>query len=523
MTEYKAPNVLRLSLESDPRSLHPGLSGDRRSQIVQVMLFDTLMRMGPEGTLENALAERVEVLDEGRRFVFHLRDAQWSNGLPIEAKDFVHAWQMVINPESDSAFGYAFYPIKNARLIKESRMPLDSMGVRAVDARTLEVELEYSAPYFLRLTANPIYAPICRAADLANKRWHLGEGSGFVCSGPFMLRRLRAGNSIHLERNPQYWDAASVQIDAIQISIIPEVLTSLASFEAGELDFCGEPLSELPLAALPSLQERGLASSLPMGGLYWYEFNTRIFPFNNKKFRQALAAALDRKAFVQHILHDSTEPAISIVPRSFDLAPERSLDQVQLAHGLLQDALAEMGITAEELPPIQLSYGMGERHRVFAQAVQQQWREVLGLPVSLDASDPSVFLDKLFSGQFQIAGSYWYSWFDDPIYNMQIYRQASDRMNSSGWQDENYTRLLALSDKEPDVEKRWNYLRQAEALIMEAVPVTPVFEVSYKYLQRPELQGVFISDLGQIDFRYAYYGSSSNSRTGMPADAPSSR
>jgi oligopeptide transport system substrate-binding protein len=454
------------------------------------------------------VAESVDISQDGRQYTFHLRESQWSNGLPVTAEDFAYAWTQILIPESDSFYGYAFYAIKNAERVKRGELPASALGVKALDAKTLQVDLEFTAPYFLELTSNPIYSPVCKAVVEEQPEWIKGDKeSSFVSNGPFVLRSYQATDVLYAERNETYWDKDAVSLEQIQLTFVGDAMTAMGQFEAGELDFCGEPMDELPLAALAALTEQGGLQCFPMGGLYWYEFNTEREPFNSAKVRRALAYAIDRHSMVEHVLAGCADVATSIVPSCIGLSegPHFPPYAPEEARELLSEGLSELGLSLDALPTITLRYGDKEGQKALAQVIQQQWQEVLGVTVQLQGSDWQVYLNDVFSGNFEVGGFYWYSWYMDPIYNLQAFKYADSAMNGPAWEDPIYRDLLDASDRTVDVAERWELLRQAEMRLIEEMPLTPAFEVSYHFVQNPALKGVVMSDLGQIDFKYAYF------------------
>lgn len=498
---------LNLAMQAEPPSLHPGIGGVRQAQIVISMLFDQLMRYDEAGALQTSVAEKVEVSSDYKHYTFHLRESQWSNGMDVTAEDFAFAWKSVIDPQSESLYGYAFYPIKNAEAAKVGQVSLEEVGIYVKDAQTLVVELEKPSPYFLELTANPVYSPICKKMVEQHPDWAKGNCEKFVSNGPFSLRSYQPGARLEVEKNALYWDQEQVRLPGVNISFVSSAETNLASFELGEMDFIGGPLCELPLSALPSLIEAGKLESVPSGGLFWYMFNTQKAPFSHPKFRKALAYALDRESLAEHIFHGRAQVAQGVVPTSLKEHPTSMPEyDLEMAHHLLNEALEEMGWSKEQLPAVTLSYGDVEGQKVLAQAVQQQWIRGLGIPVNLQSAEWQVHLNSLWEGEFDVGGVYWYSWYRDPLYNLQPFRSLSNRMNSPSWYDESFASLMEASDWEGDRAKRARLLEQAENRLIDQMPLCPAFATAYHFLKDPALKGVVISDLGQFDIKWAYFG-----------------
>jgi oligopeptide transport system substrate-binding protein len=501
--DRKEPHLV---IASEPYSLDPRNGGYRNSQNILRMLFEGLMRIGADNQLVPGVAEDVSISPDLIVYTFHLRESSWSDGSAVTAHDFEHAWRNIISPASQSSFGYAFYIIKNAKAAKLGQLDLDAVGIKALDDKTLIVTLEHPAPYFLELTANPIYSPVSKAIDQKHPKWG-SESSQYVSNGPFKLKNWKHHSQLLVEKNPFYWDAENVLLPAIAISIIEEPHTSLNMFKNGLVDWIGEPLSNLPLDAVPSLVKAGKMNFHPMGGVYWYEFNVKASPFDSPKMRRAFSLAANRKEIVEHLLQGEEQPATSILPPMLLGTWEAQIkdgDQA-LARTLFAEALSEMKMDISALPPIKITYAIEPTEKVIAEALQRQWSKAFGLPIVLEAVESHALMDKFVQHDFQIAGSGWLSWYHDPIYTLEYVKYSSNGINGTQWEDPEYIALLDASDLDLNAKEREAHLKQAEALLMKEMPIIPLYYSSYKYLKNEKLKDVFLSDLGQIDFKWARY------------------
>jgi oligopeptide transport system substrate-binding protein len=242
-------------------------------------------------------------------------------------------------------------------------------------------------------------------------------------------------------------------------------------------------------------------------GVYWYFVNTEAYPFNNKKMRKAFAYAIHRKAITDHILQEGEMPALGVLPKLLNVSnrPYFPDHEVNEARKLFQEALDEMGITKEQLPPITLSYNSSEYHQRTAQIVQEQWLKAFGIKVKLEQEEWKVHYQKLISGNFQIGGMGWHSWLRDPIYIMQTFRYRADGINMSRWEHPLYQSLLEATEHEVNKEKRRTLFYEAEKLLMDEMPVIPVYFTSICYAKKDGLKNVYISELNQLDFKWAEY------------------
>lgn len=499
--------TLRISLQSEVRSLDPNIGIDYPSVFVVRMLFEGLMSTGLDGKVIPGIAESYEISDDLKFFTFHLRPSYWSNGDPLTAYDFEYTWKKVIDPKTKTLGVHNFYPIKNARRAALGEIPLDAVCIKAIDNHTLQVELEHPTPYFIEVVATPSFLPIHARTDRENSKWSNLEGDQFVCNGPFYLEKHRFDNEIIVRKNPCYWDADHVKLPGISIAIIKEPTTQLNLFEKNELDWLGQPLSKIPLDAIETLKGENKVHFINTLGIYWYFLNTESFPFQNKKMRQAFALAIDRDMITKHILQCDESPAMGILPLylATQEAPFFEDNNQSLAIQLFNSSLEELGITKESLPEITINYSAAPIHMRIAEAFQEQWNKVFGLNVKLEHQEWKVHYEKLQKGNFQIGGMTWQSWLRDPSYIMQTFRDRFDGINMSRWENKRYQELLAATEQEVDQKKRFQMFNQAEALLMDEMPIIPVYFMTLAYAKNEKLKDVYISDTNEIDFRWAYF------------------
>lgn len=271
-------NVVRINLKDEPSTLDPRKARDLSSMSITRMLFEGLTRVGKNEKAELALANDVSWTPDVKKYTFHLRDAQWSNGDPITAFDFVYAWKKVLDPNFPSDVAFQLYVIKNAKAAKEGKVQIQEVGIHALDNKTLEIDLEYPVPYFLELVAIPVFFPINSRIDQLNSQWAEGPSS-FVCNGPFRLETWKHHDCIIVNKNESYWDASSVHLSKLELVMIDTEDTELKMFEKKELDWAGSPISNLPVEAIHSLKKDHTLKTKEMLGTYFIRINVEHFPF----------------------------------------------------------------------------------------------------------------------------------------------------------------------------------------------------------------------------------------------------
>ncbi len=493
-------NVLRLSCEDEPHTLDPRQARDLATATGIHLFYEGLMRAQGGEKPELALAESYEISPDQKTYTFKLRNSSWSNGEPVTAQDFEETWKSVLNPSYTAPNAYQLYVIKNAQQAKEGKVAIDQVGIRAPDEKTLVVELENPTPYFTQMLASHFYYPACKAL-----RSHVStdplDKKLISTNGPYLLDSWER-NELVAKPSPHYWDRSSVKLDQIQF-IVSDNSTAFQLYEQKELDWAGSPLAILPIDALQSLKKEGVLHVKPSAGVHLFRVNTEKAPFTDAKMRRAFAYALNRKDLVEHVLQGNQTPATRIVPSSVLPGPVGFKDHDLIkARKLFKTYLQDNNMKAEDLPTITILYPNGERQHKIAQVVQQQWKEAFGIETQLQAVETKVFFSQMKSHDYQLAIGSWYADFLDPISFLEIFKYKDNGTNNTQWENSAFIALLNASAIANPI-KRKEILLAAENVLMRDMPVIPLFFNSYNYLKRPDVEGVYFSELGYLDFKKA--------------------
>ncbi|TCJ02843.1 peptide ABC transporter substrate-binding protein [Cytobacillus praedii] len=503
------PQNLRVNINTEPPSLHPGLAKDATSGTVLRQTFEGLTRINQDGKPEEAAAEKIAVSDDQTVYTFTLRDATWSNGDPVIAKDFEYAWKWALDPKNQSEYAYQLYYLKGGEDANLNGGSLDDVGVVAKDDKTLEVTLANPTPYFLELTAFYTYLPVNSKIAEANPEWANDAGDNYTSNGPFVMTEWSHSDKILLEKNDTYWDADTVKLETIEMIMINDPNTELSMFDNGELDWAGAPTGALPTDAMQALKDDGRLITQPIAGVYNYKFNTTEGPTANVNIRKALAHAINRQELIDNITQGAQLPAMGIVPPSMFPENEKGHfpdNDVETAKEFLQKGLEELGFKdPSELPAIVLSYNTSEAHQKIAQAIQDMWKKNLGIEVTLDNQEWAVYLDKVHALDYQVARMGWLGDFNDAINFLEMYRDAAGGNNDTGWESKEFQDLLAKSATEGDHEARQQLLKDAEKVFMEDMPVAPIYFYTNNWVQADNLKDVAVSGLGDVQYKWAYF------------------
>lgn len=470
------------------------------------MIYEGLTRLDYYGKPQEALAERIETIDD-RNMKFELREAYWTNGDRITSEDFLRSWSTVLDPLFPSENAYQLFPIKNAREIKYGRLPKSALGVCCSDEKTLCIELENPTPYFCEVLAFDSYYPFHAKTEFISQRNALPS----ITCGPFQLQSWKVQNEMVLSKNPQYWDVDNVEIDGIHIAIMRDEAASLYLFERGELDYLGSPLSPLPQEEMAVKRQQGKLKCLRGCATYWFMLNTHKPPLTNVKVRRALAMALNRHA-LECVLEDGFIPAYWVLPPSLSSGnpPLIRDESISRAKELFMEGLGELKMDVADCE-VTLMYQQSHLHRRVVQVVQQQWQQALGIKVHLVTMDWGEFNRRLKRKDFQIARYGWQAQFNDPICFLELFTspQAISGYNFSGWENHEYDKLITSIRQTSDAERRRRLVAQAEALLMSEMPIIPVFFQSFCYLKSSNLKRIVLTPNGKIDFRWAFFETNS--------------
>lgn len=484
--------TLRLNLPDDPTSFDPRLVRNLRDLTLVKQIYEGLMRNDVNGTLQPALAEKIEISEDQRTYTFTLKTSYWSNGAPLTAHDFKNAWTRVLEPSFASDYSFLLYPIKNAQAIREGKQSSQTVGIFAPDDHTLIVELHTPTPYFLEMTAFPTFYPVSE------------DGTGrLLTNGPFKLKEWIPQTQLVLEKNPMYWDASTVSLDEMNFSIISDNLTEYYLFEKGELDWVGQPISaNLPSDLIGKLKESQKLDSYNIAGTFWVRFNTRSNIFANTNIRKAFSLAINRRELIAHILQGNQMPATGPVPPCMSLQSQPYFEDgnVEEARLLFQRGLYELGLTDDALPEITYHYSQSERGHKIAQLLQEQWKRAFTLPIHIQALELHVYRQKIKEGSFQFGSGEWIADFNDPLAFLERFKYAQ---NETSWKNDKYTFLLDAALSMVDSEKRQDLLRQAESLLVDEMPIAPLYHYAFDYAKKESVKDVVLSPLGIADFKYA--------------------
>ena len=489
--------IIRYNLQTEPPSLDWSITTDNASIEVINNLMEGLARYDENLRPVPALAEKWDVLDGGKKYIFHLRrDAKWSDGKPVLAEDFVYSWQRLVKPETAAEYAYFIYLVKNAREINSGELKDASrLGIKALDERTLEVELERPAVYFPVITTFVVTFP--QRKKLVEKwpdSWT--EPEHILTTGPFVLVKWHHEYKLILEPNPFYY-GEKPRLEKIIFYMINERTTELTLYDTGDLDLC-----QVPPPAIPTYRKSPEYHSRPILGTYYIGFNIEKSPVNNPLVRRALAMAIDR-AKIPEILKGDQIPATSFIPPGmighnpelgFKFDPERA-----------KDIMAQAGYPAgKNLPTITLAFNTLDTNQLICEFVQAQWQSNLGITVYLRNMEWKVYLKELELDPPAAFRLGWYADYPDPDNFATIFISESGN-NHTRFKSKEYDALVSEASFEPDPQKRQQLYDQAQKMILEEHCIfVPLYFYSQNYLIKPYVRNLDYNAMGLLYFNSSW-------------------
>jgi len=473
---------------AEPETLDPAIiTGQPEGRIAQA-LFEGLLSFGPDGKPVPGVAESWEISPDGKTYTFHLRrNAQWSNGTPLTARDFVASWKRVLTPETGALYNYILFPILHAEDYAEGRIAdFSEVGVKALDDHTLMVTLENPTPYFLDLCAFVTYQPVPVAQiEKLGDSWI--KPKNIIGNGAYILEKWRINDVIRLRKNPAYWDAKNVSLETIDILPIAKAGTAFNFYAGGMADLLMDK-GLAPPQLLDTLKTRKDFHASPFLGIYFLRFNCARPPFDDPKIRRAFAMAVDKSILTNKITRAGELPATSFVPPGLEgyTSPEApSFDPKEAAR-----LLAEAGFPkGSGFPLVTYLYSEGEINEAIAVELQNMWKTHLGIHVNLARQEWKVYLNSMNTLDYDICRSSWVGDYPDPMTFLDMFLTDGGN-NRTGWSSPDYDRLIREAHAEADSQRRAHLLFEAEKLLIDTqVPVVPIFYYVGIQLYDPEKWG----------------------------------
>lgn len=462
-------------------------------------MYENLVTLDDDDNTAPGAAESWDYDEDTLTYTFHLRkDGVWTNGDPVTAKDFEFAWSQALNPDVASDYAYFLYFIKNAEKYFNGEVAWDEVGVKVVDDYTLEVTLEQPTPYALFLFSFGTLAPINqRFYEAVGADLYSTEAQYFCTNGPFALTEWSHNDKIVMQKNDAWHGAADVEVEEIDWKIITDANAALSSFLAGDLDMVGLGTGEL----IKQAEAAGATiQSYTDGTSFYIYFNNNDQYLSNVNLRRALFNAIDEQKEIDTVWQNDNEPMTSFTAPGVSAtdgtsfagkvgelyAPSRDQEK---AKEYLATALSELGCTVDELSA-HLSIDCGDSATSIAEAsfYQEQWRQVLGIEVTVNSMITKQGSQNRKTGNYVMSITGWGPDYNDPNTFLDLWVTDGGN-NQTGFSNERYDELIDLAAKETDLEKRESYFIECEQIIADQLPIGPAFWRAPSYACSDKIKG----------------------------------
>ena len=492
---------------AEPQGLDPHVvTGVPENHIVRA-LFEGLAVKNPI-TLEPepGVAERWEISEDGTVYTFYINpNAKWSNGESMTASDYVWSWNRALHPDTGSLYAYMLYPVVNSEAYSKREITdFSEVGVKALDDLTLQVTLNAPTPYFLQLMDH--YSTFAVHPETLLKHGKMTDRytpwtrvGNIISNGPFTLEEWSLNRRIIVEKSEHYWDRDNVSLNGVYFYPTENVVSEERMFRAEQLHYA----QTVPLDKIPVYRERENSPYVqaPYLGTYYYLINTDRPPVDDARVRKALSYAVDREKLTKTILQNTAIPAYSITPpntlgyyppKLFDFDPEEA-----------RRLLAEAGYpNGEGWPGLEIIYNTQEAHRQVAVAIQQMWKEALNIDITISNQEWKVYLNSVSQREFQVARRGWIGDYVDANNFLDLFLTDGGN-NNTGYSDPVYDDIiLNLAPKAKSREERYQLFYDAEKMMLEEMPIIPIYTYTSKHLVHPSVDGIHPNLMDSLNLKY---------------------
>lgn len=500
--------VITYSIEKEPETIDPGKNNYSDSSTILQNLFTGLYQVGPEGNLINGCADSYELSDDGLEYTFKLKDGlKWSDGTDLTASDFEYSWKRALNQETASPGAWYLFYLKNGEAYNKGEALESEVGVTAVDDKTLLVKLENPTSYFLDLTAVSVFFPVKKEIVEAGDVWTKSADT-YISNGAFMMSEIKPQEGYVMIKNPHYIYADDIKLDGLNTVFIESKEAALSAYNAGDVDVVEKPGAQ----AQQQFSSSDELKSYNMIGTCYYDFNCEKEHLSDPKVRKALAMAISRDVINQSVINSKPQSALAYVPYGIpygsrleqyrDVVGDLITEDVAEAKALLAEAGYPDGAGFPKITILALN---DQERKDTAQVLQAMWKENLGIDSEIVTYESKVYWEEFRLGNYDVAYDGWTGDYPDPSTNLDCFI-ASRRYNQNRWSGEmaeKYDQLMEANLTLVDNDKRMENFAQAEKILIDEMPVMPLYYRNAQLLVKPDCTSVIKSYIGHTIFKYA--------------------
>ncbi len=509
----KASNSVIYNIGTEPPQMYSIKSTDTTSFQLFRHLLIGLLTLDQNDQPIPGVAKEYEVSPDGLTYTFHLRsDALWQDGVQVTAKDFEYAWTQLLNPDLACQYAEMAFCIKNAKPYYEKTATREELGIKVVDDMTLEVTLEYPLAYFPSLMAFGVFMPLRQDVCEQFGDAYATDADKFIGNGPYSMESWQHENEIVMVKSETFFDKDNIKIGKLVARMVSDNNTAYNMFDAGEMEMIGLNGTTLLLANGAGYTPKQYSD----GATFYLEFNCKDPITSNVNIRKALGMAINRESFVKNILRNNSLPALSYTtPEIKGFGGEKpfgdfvtvtykdaDIDQAKM---YWETGLTELGLTAEEAASkITLIADDTDTAKEIASAYQEYWRTAFGVEIVVENMPFKSRLQRTTDRQFSIVSAGWGPDYNDPMTFLAIMTTGNGN-NTGDWSNAQYDELLAKANVETDLQARMELMYQAENILLEEMPIAPVYFRNRDYLTADGLEGVHRSAFQDYCFNWAYW------------------
>lgn len=495
---------LKVQLDVEVASMDPQVATDGASFEVMAAVTEGLYSIDKAGSPIKAMAKDVTKSADGLTYTFTLKDAKWSNGTTVTAKDFVFAWRRLVDPATASEYAFiaGVAGIKNADDIAAGKAKVEDLGVTAKDDKTLVVQLSQPVTFFESLMAFPSFLPV-------NEDFFKKAGDKFattkdtiLSNGPFKIKAYEpAATTIVLEKNADYWDAGAVKLDGIEYQVIKEAQQAMLSYQNGDLD-----VANLQGEQVEQFKADKEFKTVPAGYLWYISPNTKVAGLENVNLRKALALSYDKKAVVENILKDGSTVGDFAVPALLATGPDgkdfRATSKTYLSTDKTK-AVEYYNKAKQELGKKEFAYTLlvedTESAQNVAQFIQSEIQTTLpGVTIKLEVMPKKNRLQRMREGQYELGLTRWGPDYADPMTYLDMWITGASN-NSGSWSNAQYDAIIKSAktgELSLNPEKRWEELKKAEGIVMDEAAILPVYQKGNAVMIKSSVSGIEFHSVG---------------------------
>lgn len=500
-------NNIIINLGVEPRTIDPALNNNNSDASYILSAFEGLTKKDKNNNIIPGVAEIWEISEDGLVYTFYLRtNAKWSDGKTVTANDFVYAWRRVVDPITASPFSTYLEPIKNAKEVTSGKKKLEELGVKAINDYTLEVILNTPTAYFLAFTGYYTLCPV--REDIIEKygeEWSL-KAETYIGNGPFKVVKRNIDEKIVMVKNTNYWDIENIKPEKLTFIMMEDPNATLSGIKNGTIHLSKSVARNIA----PELKKENLIEDISLLATAFLRVDGKSENLKDVRIRKALSLAIDRNYLVDNITRMNEEITHNYVPNNIQnykihrtnyYITDNYKKNIEEAKKLFAEAGYPNG---KGFPVLDLTVAMVEYNVEVCEAIQNMWKENLGIDVRINKYEYNTYLQFVVSRNARDLVLYtFFADYNDPI-SFLIAFESSSSINHLNYSNANYDKLLSIASTNNNLEERTKTLYEAEKLLIEDVGIMPLFYMNLIILKSPKLKGLEYDPTAFILFNNAY-------------------